>query len=131
MEIAIVENVQRQDLNVIEEAKGYQRLTKEFGYDHQKISKFMSKSRSHISNTLRLLSLPEDIIGLIEEGRLTAGQARPLIGMPNASEIAENIVNKRVAAREVESLVQGKKGRKKSKKIEDPNISFVRNDSSE
>ncbi|MAV77176.1 MAG: chromosome partitioning protein ParB [Candidatus Marinimicrobia bacterium] len=128
LEIAIVENVQRQDLNVIEEAKGYQRLTKEFGYDHQKISKFMSKSRSHISNTLRLLSLPEDIIGLIEEGRLTAGQARPLIGMPNASEIAENIVNKRVAAREVESLVQGKKGRKKSKKIEDPNISFVRNE---
>ena len=128
LEIAIVENVQRQDLNVIEEAKGYQRLTKEFGYDHQKISKFMSKSRSHISNTLRLLSLPEDIIGLIEEGRLTAGQARPLIGMPNASEIAENIVNKRGAAREVESLVQGKKGRKKSKKIEDPNISFVRNE---
>ena len=128
LEIAIVENVQRQDLNVIEEAKGYQRLTKEFGYDHQKISKFMSKSRSHISNTLRLLSLPEYIIGLIEEGRLTAGEARPLIGMPNASEIAENIVNKRVAAREVESLVQGKKGRKKSKKIEDPNISFVRNE---
>ena len=106
LEIAIVENVQRQDLNIIEEAKGYQRLVKEFGYDHEKISKFMSKSRSHISNTLRLLTLPEDIIGLIEEGRLTAGQARPLIGMPNASEIAENIVKKRVAAREVETLVK-------------------------
>ena len=128
LEIAIVENVQREDLNIIEEAKGYQRLIKEFGYDHEKISKFMSKSRSHISNTLRLLSLPEDIVGLIEEGNLTAGQARPLIGMPNASEIAENIVKKKIAAREVESLVQKKKGGKRSKKIEDPNISFVRNE---
>ena len=128
LEIAIVENVQRQDLNVIEEARGYQRLVKEFGYDHEKISKFMSKSRSHVSNTLRLLNLPEDIIGLIEEGKLTAGQARPLIGMPNASEVAENIARKKVAAREVESLVKRKKGRKNTKKIEDPNIAFVRNE---
>jgi len=128
LEIAIVENVQRQDLNVIEEARGYQRLIKEFGYDHKKISKFMSKSRSHVSNTLRLLSLPEDIVGLIEEGKLTAGQARPLIGMPNASEIAENIVRKKVAAREVESLAKIKKGGKNTKKIEDPNIVFVRNE---
>ena len=128
LEIAIVENVQRQDLNVIEEARGYQRLVKEFGYDHKKISKFMSKSRSHVSNTLRLLSLPEDIVGLIEEGKLTAGQARPLIGMPNASEIAENIVRKKVAAREVESLAKIKKGGKNTKKIEDPNIVFVRNE---
>ena len=128
LEIAIVENVQRQDLNIIEEAKGYQRLAKEFGYDHEKISKFMSKSRSHISNTMRLLSLPEDIIGLLEEEKLTAGQARPLIGMPNASEIAENIVMKKVAARDVESLVKRKKGSKKNDKIEDPNISFVRNE---
>jgi len=128
LEIAIVENVQRQDLNVIEEAKGYQRLVKDFGYDHEKISKFMSKSRSHVSNTLRLLSLPEDIIGLIEEGKLTAGQARPLIGMPNASEIAENIIKKKVAAREVESLAKRKKGGKSTRKIEDPNIVFVRNE---
>ncbi len=128
LEIAIVENVQRQDLSVIEEAKGYQRLVKDFGYDHEKISKFMSKSRSHISNTLRLLALPKDIIGLIEEGKLTAGQARPLIGMPNASEIAENIVKKRVAAREVESLVKRKKGKKSSEKIEDPNLAFARNE---
>ena len=124
LEIAIVENVQRQDLNIIEEAKGYQRLIKEFGYGHEKISKFMSKSRSHISNTLRLLTLPEDIIGLIEEGKLTAGQARPLIGIPNASEIAENIVKKKVAAREVESFVK----RKKIDKVEDPNITFARNE---
>ena len=115
-------------MNVIEEAKGYQRLVKEFGYDHAKISKFMSNSRSHVSNTLRLLSLPEDIIGLIEEGKLTAGQARPLIGMPNASEVAENIVKKKVAAREVESLAKTKKGGKNTKKIEDPNIAFVRNE---
>ena len=74
LEIAIVENVQRQDLNIVEEAKGYQRLNEEFGYDHDKISKFMSKSRSHISNTIRLLSLPDDVIGLLEEGKLTAGK---------------------------------------------------------
>ena len=127
LEIAIVENVQRQDLNQIEEAKGYQRLIKEFGYDHEKISKFMSKSRSHISNTLRLLTLPQDILSMIEEGELTAGQARPLIGLPNASDIAENIVRKKISAREVESLTKIKKAPKKSK-TEDPNITFVRNE---
>ena len=127
LEIAIVENVQRQDLNAIEEAKGYQRLIKEFGYDHEKISKFMSKSRSHISNTLRLLTLPQDILSMIEEGELTAGQARPLIGLPNASDIAENIVRKKISAREVESLTKMKKAPKKSK-TEDPNITFVRNE---
>ena len=111
LEIAIVENVQRQDLNIVEEAKGYQRLNKEFGYDHDKISKFMSKSRSHISNTIRLLSLPNDVIGLLEEGKLTAGQARPLIGMPNASEVAENIVKKKVAARQVEAMAKKKKAK--------------------
>ena len=127
LEIAIVENVQRQDLNIVEEAKGYQRLNEEFGYDHDKISKFMSKSRSHISNTIRLLSLPNDVIGLLEEGKLTAGQVRPLIGMPNASEVAENIVKKKVAARQVEALAKQKKS-KISEKIEDPNISFVQNE---
>ncbi len=127
LEIAIVENVQRQDLNIVEEAKGYQRLNEEFGYDHDKISKFMSKSRSHISNTIRLLSLPNDVIGLLEEGKLTAGQARPLIGMLNASEVAENIVKKKVAARQVEALAKRKKN-KISEKIEDPNISFVQNE---
>lgn len=128
LEIAIVENVQRQDLNAIEEAKGYQRLIKEFGYDHEKISKFMSKSRSHISNTLRLLTLPKDIITMIEEGLLSAGQARPLIGLPNSSSIAENIVKKKFSAREVESLIKQKKTSKKSKKTDDPNITFVRNE---
>ena len=127
LEIAIVENIQRQDLNVIEEGKGYMRLIKEFGYDHEKIAKFMSKSRSHVSNTLRLLTLPQDIIGLIEEGKLTAGQARPLIGMANASEIAENIVKKKVAARQVESLARSKNNRN-SKKEEDANITFLKNE---
>ena len=78
LELALVENIQRDDLNVIEEAKGYQKLSEEFGYDREKIARFMSISRSHISNTLRLLTLPKDVIGLIEEGNLTAGQARPV-----------------------------------------------------
>tara|TARA_B100001063_G_scaffold246275_1_gene284782 strand:- start:1251 stop:2108 length:858 start_codon:yes stop_codon:yes gene_type:complete len=106
LEVAIVENIQREDLNVIEEAKAYQRLQKEFGYDQEKIAKFMSKSRSHISNTLRLLSLPADIIGMLEEGTITAGQARPLIGLPNSSAIAEEIVSKRMSSRTVENLTK-------------------------
>ena len=123
LEVAIVENIQRDDLNVIEEAKGYQRLSDEFGYDHEKIAKFMSKSRSHISNTLRLLTLPKDVIGLIEEGNLTAGQARPLIGLPSATNIAEEIVAKNLSARSVELLVRSKKGPQKSGQIKiDSNI---------
>ena len=114
LEVAIVENIQRDDLNVIEEAKGYQRLSDEFGYDHEKIAKFMSKSRSHISNTLRLLSLPTDVIALIEEGSLTAGQARPLIGLAAATNIAEEIVSKNLSSRSVEILVRKKKGPQKS-----------------
>ena len=123
LEVAIVENIQRDDLNVIEEAKGYQRLSEEFGYDHEKIAKFMSKSRSHISNTLRLLTLPQDVISLIEEGNLTAGQARPLIGLPSATNIAEEIVAKNLSARSVELLVRNKKGPQKSGQIKlDANI---------
>ena len=123
LEVAIVENIQRDDLNIIEEAKGYQRLSEEFGYDHEKIAQFMSKSRSHISNTLRLLTLPKDVIGLIEEGNLTAGQARPLIGLPSATNIAEEIVSKNLSARSVELLVRSKKGPQKSGQIKiDSNI---------
>jgi ParB family chromosome partitioning protein len=123
LEIAIVENIQRDDLNVIEEAKGYKRLSEEFGYDHEKIANFMSKSRSHISNTLRLLTLPKDVIALIEEGNLTAGQARPLIGLPSATNIAEEIVAKNLSARSVELLVRNKKGPQKSGQIRvDSNI---------
>ncbi len=123
LEVAIVENIQRDDLNVIEEARGYKRLSEEFGYDHEKIANFMSKSRSHISNTLRLLTLPKDVIGLIEEGNLTAGQARPLIGMPSATNIAEEIVAKNLSARSVELLVRAKKGPQKSGRMRvDSNI---------
>jgi len=121
LEVAIVENIQRDDLNPIEEAKGYKRLNEEFKYDHESISKLMSKSRSHISNTLRLLTLPSDVISMLEEGSLTSGQARPLIGISNASSIAEEIVSKNYSARKVEYLVRNKKGGKIVKKI-DTNI---------
>ena len=121
LEVAIVENIQRDDLNPIEEAKGYKRLNEEFKYDHESISRLMSKSRSHISNTLRLLTLPSDVISMLEEGSLTSGQARPLIGISNASSIAEEIVSKNYSARKVEYLVRTKKGGKIVKKI-DSNI---------
>ncbi len=115
LEVAIVENIQRDDLNPVEEARGYKRLNEEFKYDHDSISKLMSKSRSHVSNTLRLLSLPADIIAMLEEGSLTSGQARPLIGLGNASSIAEEIVAKNYSARKVEYLVKSKKGSPKEK----------------
>jgi ParB family chromosome partitioning protein len=122
LEIAIVENIQRDDLNIIEEAKGYKRLADEFGYDHERIAKYMSKSRSHVSNTLRLLSLPVDVIAMIEEGNLTAGQARPLIGLANATNIAEEIVSKKLSSRSVELLVRQKKGAQKPGLKIDSNI---------
>ena len=122
LEVAIVENIQRDDLSPIEEAKGYKRLSEEFKYDHESISKLMSKSRSHISNTLRLLTLPEDVISMLEEGSLTSGQARPLIGLYNASDIAEEIVSKNYSARKVEYLVKTKKNLKSSKSNYDTNI---------
>ena len=121
LEVAIVENIQRDDLNPIEEARGYKRLNEEFKYDHESISKLMSKSRSHISNTLRLLTLPSDVIAMLEEGTLSSGQARPLIGIGNASSIAEEIVSKNYSARKVEYLVRNKKGSKKEKVV-DTNI---------
>ena len=125
LELAIVENIQREDLNVIEEAKGYDRLMKEFSYDHEKLADFMGKSRSHISNTLRLLTLPEEVIKMVDEGKLTAGQVRPLVGRYNAKEIALSILKENLSARSVENLVknqkdsEGKKGTSKSKT--DPN----------
>ena len=121
LEVAIVENIQRDDLNPIEEARGYKRLNEEFEYDHESISKLMSKSRSHISNTLRLLTLPKDIVGMLEEGTLTSGQARPLIGLSNASSIAEEIVSKNYSARKVEYLIRNKKSNS-NEKIVDANI---------
>ena len=118
LEVAIVENIQRDDLNPIEEARGYKRLNEEFKYDHESISKLMSKSRSHISNTLRLLTLPKDVVSMLEEGTLTSGQARPLIGIGNASSIAEEIVAKNYSARKVEYLVKSKKNKKPENKYD-------------
>ena len=118
LEVAIVENIQREDLNIVEEARGYKRLNEEFSYDQDKIATMMSRSRSHISNTIRLLNLPKDIIAMLEQGELTAGQARPLIGMPNASAIAEEIVSKKLSARSIENL---KKRKTKSFTV-DPNV---------
>ncbi len=121
LEVAIVENIQRDDLNPIEEARGYKRLNDEFKYDHESISKLMSKSRSHISNTLRLLTLPADVISMLEEGTLTSGQARPLIGISNALSIAEEIVSKNYSARKVEYLIRSKKTSRQDKFV-DANI---------
>ena len=121
LEVAIVENIQRDDLNPIEEAKGYKRLYDEFNYDHESISKLMSKSRSHISNTLRLLTLPPDVVAMLQEGTLTSGQARPLIGISNASSIAEEIVSKNYSARKVEYLTRNKKPSTKERYV-DTNI---------
>jgi len=113
LEVAIIENIQRDDLNAIEEAKAYERLHKEFDYDHEKIARFMSKSRSHVSNTLRLLTLPSDVKAMLEEGLITAGQARPLVGIANATYIAEQIVSKKLSARSVENLVRNNKAPQK------------------
>ncbi len=122
LEVAIVENIQRDDLNPIEEARGYKRLSEEFKYDHENISRLMSKSRSHISNTLRLLTLPKDVLAMLEEGSLTSGQARPLIGLINASSIAEEIVKKNYSARKVEYLVKSKKVSRTKYNQQDANI---------
>ena len=106
LEFAIVENVQRQDLNPIEEARGYQRLVDEFVYNQEKLSKFIGKSRSYIANSLRLLSLPEDVLLMVEQGSLSAGHARSLIGLNNATEIAKRIVQKKLSVRQAETLVR-------------------------
>ncbi len=126
LELAIIENIQREDINPIEEAKAYGRLMKEFNYDHEKLSEFMGKSRSHISNTLRLLSLPMDVLDLVEEGKLTAGQVRPLVGRFNASDIAKTIVKEKLSARSIENLVKNEKEKEDNKlktvKKTDPDI---------
>ena len=127
LEVAIVENIQIQDLNVIEEAKGYQRLAKEFGYDQEKIAQFMSKSRSHISYTMRLLTLPSDVVTMLEEGLLTAGQARPLVGLSNASGVAEEIINKKLSARDVENLTKKSKKPFKLFKQVDADVENIKN----
>ena len=106
LEFAIVENVQRQDLNPIEEARGYQRLVEDFNYNQEKLSKFIGKSRSYIANSLRLLSLPEDVLLMVEEGNLSAGHARTLIGLNNSVDVAKKIMQKELSVRQSEILVK-------------------------
>ena len=123
LEFAIVENVQRHDLNPLEEAQGYKRLIDEFSYDQEKVSKFIGKSRSHITNSLRLLTLPDDVIRLIETQKLTAGHAKVLVGLENASFVASKIIEKKLSVRQAESFVQiFKKKKHKSKNAKDTNI---------
>ena len=106
LEFAIVENVQRQDLNPIEEAKGYQRLIDDFNYNQDKLSKFIGKSRSYIANSLRLLGLPDEVLNMVIAGNLSAGHARTLIGLNNALEIAKKIIQKKLSVRQSEILVR-------------------------
>ena len=112
LEIAIIENVQRQNLNSIEEARGYKRLVDEFQYDQEKLSRFIGKSRSYIANSLRLLSLPQDVLLMLEKGDLTAGHARSLIGVHDAGRIANKIVQNNLSVRQTESLTRKFKNQK-------------------
>jgi len=123
LEFAIVENVQRHDLNPLEEAQGYQRLINEFSYDQEKVSKFIGKSRSHVTNCLRLLSLPDEVLKLIEDKKLTSGHAKILVGLDNANFVANKIIEKKLSVRQAESLVRIFK-RKKGSNLRhiDPNI---------
>jgi len=123
LELAIVENVQRQNLNSIEEAKGYQKLIDDFNYNQEKLSKFIGKSRSYIANSLRLLSLPEEVLLMVEQGNLSAGHARSLIGLNNSADIAKKIIKKKLSVRQSEILVRQFKDKKfKLVSKKDPNI---------
>ena len=106
LEFAIVENVQRHDLNAIEEAQGYQRLINDFSYDQEKVSKFIGKSRSHITNCLRLLTLPQDVIKLIESKKITPGHAKVLVGLDNAAFVAKKIIESNLSVRQAENFVK-------------------------
>jgi len=123
LEFAIVENVQRNDLNAIEEARGYERLINEFSYNQEKVSKFIGKSRSHIANTLRLLALPEVILRLIEGKKLTPGHAKILVGLENAEFVANKIIEKKLSVRQAEKFVKIFKNNKKPiKRFNDINL---------
>jgi len=123
LEFAIVENVQRHDLNPFEEAQGYKRLIDEFLYDQEKVSKFIGKSRSYITNSLRILTLPAEVIKLIESQKLSTGHAKILVGLDNASFVANKIIENKLSVRQAENFVQlFKKKRQKSKVTKDTNI---------
>ena len=123
LEFAIVENVQRHDLNPLEEAQGYKRLIDEFSYDQEKVSKFIGKSRSYITNSLRILTLPNEVIKLIESKKLSTGHAKILVGLDNAGFVANKIIENKLSVRQAENFVQlFKKKRQKSKITKDTNI---------
>ncbi len=129
LELAIIENVQRRDLNPIEEAESYKNLIENFGYDHEKVSQFIGKSRSHITNSLRLLSLPEKLVDMIRYEKISQGHAKILIGLENALLIAEKIVKKKLSVRQTESLVRIlKSGSKNIFKSKDSNITAMEKD---
>ena len=129
LELAIIENVQRSDLNPIEEAESYKNLIDNFGYDHEKVSQFIGKSRSHISNSIRLLTLPEKLIEMIRLGKISQGHAKILIGLENSLLLAEKIIKKRLSVRQAESLVRLiKNGSKKVYKVKDSNIIATENE---
>jgi len=117
LEFAIIENVQRSDLNSIEEARGYQRLIKEFSYDQEKVAKFIGKSRSHIANFLRLLGLPDAVLKLVETKKLSPGHAKILVGLSNAEFVANKIVEKNLSVRQTENFIKIFKIKKQSVKI--------------
>ena len=127
LEFAILENIQRQDLNPLEEAKSYKRLIDEFSYDQDKVSKFMGKSRSYITNSLRLLTLPKEVIKLIEEQKLTAGHAKILVGLDNAIFIANKILDKKFSVRQAENFVKQFKNKVKKHNSKDANIRDLEN----
>ena len=123
LEFAIIENVQRKDLNAIEEAESYKNLIENFGYDQEKVSQFIGKSRSHVSNSLRLLTLPEKLIEMIRHQKISQGHAKILIGLENANSLAEKILKKKLSVRQTESLVRLlKNGFKRKINTKDPNI---------
>ena len=129
LEFSIVENVQRKDLNPIEEAQGYKRLIDDFYYDQDKVAKFIGKSRAHISNCLRLLSLPKEVIDLIIDEKISQGHAKILVGLDNVILLAKKIVSKKLSVRQTENLVRLiKKINNKSFKGKDPNISAIENE---
>ena len=126
LEFAIVENVQRHDLNTIEEGQGYQRLIDEFNYDQDKVAKFIGKSRSHITNCLRLLSLPAEVIKLVETNKLSAGHAKILVGLDNAYFVANKIIEKKLSVRQSENFVKIFKIKKSTlKNAKDANLKIL------
>ena len=132
LEFAIVENVQRHDLNPLEEAQGYKRLIDEFSYDQDKVSKFIGKSRSYISNSLRLLNLPKEVLGYIEQKKISAGHAKILVGLENALFLANKFIEKKLSVRQAENLVKIlRKSNKNGSRKKDPNISELENSISE